>query len=142
MIEPNSPLRSSFNGPAATMRLAIFLGLIGLYLSLTTVPSLPHSALNLALSVACLALVMRTRLSQKSEPVKIKSLSALLLGIVGTAVGTMSLGAGILLQSEISHYENCSIGAITHAAANICQTQLRDDINARISSLRGLQQKG
>jgi hypothetical protein len=142
MIEPNSPLRSRFSGPAATLRLALLLGLVSLFLSLSTMPTTVRSTFSLTLALASVILALRTRSAQRSEPIRVRIVSALLVGIFGAIVGALSLGAGILLHSEIARYQECTAGAITHASATICQNQLRDDLNARISSLRPSTQKG
>jgi ABC-type proline/glycine betaine transport system permease subunit len=142
MIEPNSPLRSRFSGPAATLRLALLLGLVSLYLSLSTMPTASRSTVSLALALASVMLALRTRTAQKSEPIKVRIISALLVGTLAAFVGALSLGAGILLHTELTRYEECTAGAITHASATICQDQLRKDLNSRISRLRPATQKG
>ncbi len=136
MNEPNSPLRNRFNGPAATVRAALMLGLVSIYLSLTTMPTAPRSTVSLALALAGVAMVLRTRNANKSEPIKVRIGSALSVNLFGAIIGVLSLGAGLLLHAEITRYQECASGAITHASTTICQTQLRDDLNARISHLR------
>lgn len=142
MIEPNSPLRNRFSGPAAALRLALLSGLASLYLSLSTMPTTPRSTLSLALALTGVVLAIRTRNAQKSQPIKVRTVSALIVGLLGTVIAFLSLSAGLLLHTEIARYEECTAGAITHASTAICQNQLRDDLNARISQLRSSASKG
>jgi uncharacterized membrane protein YfcA len=142
MIEPNTPLSSRFSGPAAMLRLSLMLGLVSLYFSLSIMPTTIRSTFSLALSLAAITLAVRTRNAQKSDPVKARILPALVVGIFGAVVGALSLGAGILLHAELARYQNCTTGAITHVSTTICQNQLRDDLNARISHLRSTTKKG
>jgi|GEM_PF-6106088 len=112
------------------------LGLVSIYLSLTTMPTAPRSTVSLALALAGVAIVLRTRNANKSEPIKVRIGPALSVNLFGAIIGVLSLGAGLLLHTEITRYQECASGAITHASTTICQTQLRDDLNARISHLR------
>lgn len=112
------------------------LGLISLYLSLSTMPTVPRSSVSLALALVAVVMVFRIRNAQKSATIKVRIVSALLVGLFGTITGVMSLSAGLLLHTEIARYEECTSGAITHASMTVCQNQFRDDLNARISRLR------
>lgn len=136
MTEPNSPLRSRFNGPAGTLRIALTLELVSIYLSLSTMPTPTRSIFNLALALTGVVMAIRVRRAQKSEPEKARIVTSLVVGLAAGIIGVLSLSAGLLLQVEIARYQECMSGAITHASTSICQTQLRDDLNARISKLR------
>lgn len=136
MTEPNSPLRNRFSGPAGTLRIALTLELVSIYLSLSTMPTLARSAFSLTLALAAVVLTIRVKNAQKTEPVKARLVSSLVVGLAAGIIGVLSLSAGVLLQTEIARYQECMSGAITHASASVCQTQLKDDLNARISKLR------
>lgn len=142
MTEPNSPLRSRFSGPAAVLRLALLFGLGSLYLSLSIIPSTTRSTVSLALAIAGVVLALRTHSAQRSEPIKVRIAPALVVSLLGTIIAVLSLGAGVLLRTEIARYDECTAGAITHASTAICQNQLREDLNARISQLRSSTSKG
>ncbi|OIQ74772.1 hypothetical protein GALL_435690 [mine drainage metagenome] len=135
-------IRSRFTGPAANIRFALTLGLISLYFALSTIPTISRSTVSLTLAMAGVILALRTRIAQKSEPIKVRTASALVVGFAAAIVGVLSLSAAVLLNTEISRYEECAAGAITHASAQACQTQLRDDLNARITHLRSSTQQG
>jgi uncharacterized membrane protein YfcA len=116
--------------------MALLLGVVSLYLSLSTMPTTIRSTFSMTLSLVTVMLALRSRSAQKSEPMKSRIMPALLVGILGAFVGALSLGAGILLHTEIARYQECTSGAITHASTTICQNQLRDDLNSRLSHLR------
>ena len=136
MTEPTSPLRSRFSGPPAVLRLALLLGLASLYLSLSIIPSPVRSTLSLVLASGGVGLALRIRNSQKAEPIKVRILPAMAVSLLGTFIAILSLGAAVLLHTEIARYDQCRAGAITHVSTSLCQNQLRVDLNARIAHLR------
>jgi len=136
MTEPDSPLRSRFSGPAGLLRIALSLELVSIYFSLSMLPTAQKSAVSLALALAGVVMAIRVRATKKTEVTKGRLISTLLVGLTAAIIGSLSLSAGLLLQKEISRYQDCMSGAITHASTSICQTQLKDDLNARIAKLR------
>ena len=142
MTEPTSPLRSRFSGPPAVLRLALLLGLASLYLSLSIIPSTVRSTLSLILALAGVLLAVRTRNSQKTDAIKVRILPAMIVSLLGTLIAILSLGAAVLLHTELARYDQCTAGAITHVSTSLCQNQLRVDLNVRISHLRSSNPNG
>lgn len=142
MSEPTPSIQKRVTGPAVMVRMALLLSLTSLYLSLTAIPAITRSLFSLALAIAAVTLVLRTRALLKGENVKARTTVPLVVGIIGITVSALGASATLVFRTELANYEECYAGANTHFASDACMAQLRDSLNARLGHLRLLNQRG